>query len=61
MAARVEAGAVVTIVYELRSAEAEAKMVALRAWCAEAEASGIRQLEEFSQRLKGYSMAPARA
>ena len=48
-------------IYELRSAEAEAKMVALRAWCAEAEASGIRQLEEFSQRLKGYSMAPARA
>lgn len=48
-------------IYELRSAEAEAKMVALRAWCAEAEASGIRQLEEFSQRLKGYSMVPARA
>lgn len=48
-------------IYELRSAEAEAKMLALRAWCAEAEASGIRQLEEFSQRLKGYSMVPARA
>ena len=48
-------------IYELRSAEAEAKMVALRAWCAEAEASGIRQLEEFSARLKGYAMAPARA
>ncbi len=47
-------------IYELKSAEAEAKMDALRAWCAEAEASGIRQLEEFSARLKGYSMAPAR-
>ena len=34
---------------------------ALRAWCAEAEASGVRQLEEFSARLKGYSMVPARA
>ncbi len=48
-------------IYELKSAEAEAKMEALRAWCAEAEASGIRTLEEFSARLKGYSMVPARA
>lgn len=48
-------------IYEIKSAEAGAKMEALRAWCAEAEASGIRQLEEFSQRLKGYSMVPARA
>ncbi|KFN50601.1 DesA family fatty acid desaturase [Arenimonas composti] len=44
-------------IYELRSAAAEAKLEALRAWCAEAEASGIRALEEFSARLKGYSMA----
>jgi stearoyl-CoA desaturase (delta-9 desaturase) len=35
-------------------------MEALRVWCAEAEASGVRQLEEFSARLKGYSMVPAR-
>ncbi|PZO09843.1 MAG: acyl-CoA desaturase [Lysobacteraceae bacterium] len=48
-------------IYEIKSAAAEAKMDALRAWCAEAEASGIRQLEEFSVRLKGYSMVPARA
>ena len=48
-------------IYEIKSAEAEAKMDALRAWCAEAEASGVRQLEEFSVRLKGYSMVPARA
>ena len=47
-------------IYEIKSAEAEAKMDALRAWCAEAEASGVRQLEEFSARLKGYSMVPAR-
>ncbi len=48
-------------IYEIKSAAAEAKMEALRAWCAEAEASGVRQLEEFSARLKGYSMVPARA
>ena len=48
-------------IYEIKSAAAEAKMEALRAWCAEAEASGVRQLEEFSVRLKGYSMVPARA
>jgi stearoyl-CoA desaturase (delta-9 desaturase) len=48
-------------IYELKSAAAEARMDALRTWCAEAEASGIRQLEEFSARLKGYSMVPARA
>ena len=47
-------------IYEIKSAEAEAKMDALRAWCAEAEASGIRQLEEFSARLKGYALVPVR-
>jgi stearoyl-CoA desaturase (delta-9 desaturase) len=48
-------------IYEIKSAEAEAKMDALRAWCAEAEASGIAALEEFSARLKGYALVPARA
>ena len=48
-------------IYELRSAEAETRLDALRAWCADAEASGIRTLEDFSARLKGYSMMPARA
>jgi stearoyl-CoA desaturase (Delta-9 desaturase) len=48
-------------IYDVRSAEAEAKLDALRAWCAEAETSGIRTLEEFSARLKGYSMVQARA
>lgn len=46
-------------IYELRSAEAEAKLEALRTWCAEAEASGIQALQEFSARLKGYALAPA--
>lgn len=31
----------------------------LQAWCAEAEASGIRVLREFAQRLQGYSAQPA--
>ncbi len=28
-------------------------------WCAEAEASGIRSLEEFAARLRGYALQPA--
>ena len=31
----------------------------LKDWCAEAEASGIRSLEEFSARLRGYMLQPA--
>ena len=31
----------------------------LRQWCAEAEASGIKALEEFSERLRSYQLAPA--
>jgi stearoyl-CoA desaturase (delta-9 desaturase) len=48
-------------IYEIKSAAAEARLDALRAWCAEAEGSGIRALEEFSARLKGYALVPARA
>jgi stearoyl-CoA desaturase (delta-9 desaturase) len=48
-------------IYEIKSAEAEAKLDALRIWCADAEASGVRALEEFSARLKGYALVPARA
>ncbi len=47
-------------IYEIKSADAAAKMEALRAWCHEAEASGIAALEEFSARLKGYALVPAR-
>ena len=47
-------------IYELRSVEMDARMEALRAWCAEAEASGIHALQEFSARLKGYALVPAR-
>ncbi|MCP5140883.1 MAG: fatty acid desaturase [Chromatiales bacterium] len=31
----------------------------LQQWCAEAEASGIRQLQEFAERLRGYRLQPA--
>jgi len=48
-------------IYELKSAEMDGKMDALRAWCADAEASGNRALQEFSARLKGYALVPVRA
>jgi stearoyl-CoA desaturase (delta-9 desaturase) len=47
-------------IYEIKSAEAETKLEALREWCAEAEASGIAALQEFSARLKGYALVPSR-
>jgi stearoyl-CoA desaturase (delta-9 desaturase) len=48
-------------IYEIKSAQAETKLEALRAWCAEAEASGNAALQEFSARLKGYALVPTRA
>ncbi|MBW3550646.1 MAG: fatty acid desaturase [Proteobacteria bacterium] len=44
-----------------RSHDAQAQLARLHAWCADAEASGIRALEEFSVRLKGYALVPARS
>jgi stearoyl-CoA desaturase (delta-9 desaturase) len=32
----------------------------LKEWCVEAESSGIRALEEFSERLRGYMLQPVR-
>ncbi len=32
---------------------------ALQEWCQQAEATGVQALEEFAQRLKGYSLQPA--
>ena len=46
-------------VLEARSQNASDTLHALQAWCHEAEASGIRVLQEFSARLKGYSLQPA--
>lgn len=48
-------------VLEARSHDASERLSQLQAWCQEAEASGIRALQEYSERLKGYSLQPARA
>ncbi len=46
---------------EARSQNAADSLHNLQAWCREAEASGIRALQEFSARLKGYSLQSVRA
>jgi len=48
-------------VYGRTGQGSDAMLEGLRQWCAEAEASGIRALEEFSARLKGYALVPVRA
>jgi stearoyl-CoA desaturase (delta-9 desaturase) len=48
-------------VLEARSNDAAERLRQLQAWCHEAEASGIRVLQEYSARLKGYSLQSARA
>jgi stearoyl-CoA desaturase (delta-9 desaturase) len=37
----------------------EKLLAQLKEWCAEAEASGIKYLEEFAARLRSYQLAPA--
>jgi stearoyl-CoA desaturase (delta-9 desaturase) len=59
--ALVEHRARLAAVLEARGNDAAATLHNLQAWCHEAEASGIRVLQEFSGRLKGYSLQPARA
>ncbi|HZP66270.1 MAG TPA: fatty acid desaturase [Rudaea sp.] len=46
-------------VLERGNGGAEAMLTALQEWCHEAEASGIRALQEFASRLRGYALAPA--
>ena len=46
---------------EARTHNASESLHNLQDWCREAEASGIRALQEYSARLKGYSLQPARA
>lgn len=48
-------------VLEARSANASDALQGLQAWCREAEASGIRALQDYSARLKGYSLQSVRA
>ncbi len=46
-------------IYERAGQSSDAKLEALRQWCHEAEASGIRVLEDFAARLKGYALVPS--
>jgi stearoyl-CoA desaturase (Delta-9 desaturase) len=46
---------------EARTHNAGESLRNLQDWCREAEASGIRALQDYSARLKGYSLQPARA
>src|SRR5688500_6367101 len=46
-------------VLEARGQDAQATLQRLQQWCHEAEASGIRALQEYSARLKGYSLKGA--
>ena len=46
-------------VLEARGHDAQATLQRLQQWCHEAEASGIRALQEYSARLKGYSLQGA--
>ncbi|TDR36266.1 stearoyl-CoA desaturase (delta-9 desaturase) [Tahibacter aquaticus] len=43
----------------MESRNGEAMLEGLKQWCREAEASGIRALQEFAARLKGYSLVGA--
>lgn len=54
--ALVEHRARLSALLEARSHDAAERLKALQAWCAEAEASGIRALQEYSARLKGYAL-----
>jgi stearoyl-CoA desaturase (delta-9 desaturase) len=54
--ALVEHRARLAAVLEARSNSASETLHNLQAWCHEAEASGNRALQEFSARLKGYSL-----
>ncbi len=57
----VEHRARLTALLEARSQNAAESLQNLQAWCREAEASGIRALQEYSARLKGYCLHPVRA
>jgi stearoyl-CoA desaturase (delta-9 desaturase) len=48
-------------VFERTSQGSEATLEALRQWCADAEQSGNAALQQFAQRLKGYSLRTVHA
>lgn len=57
----VEYRARLAAVLEARSQNASDTLHNLQDWCREAEASGIRVLQDYSARLKGYSLQSVRA
>ncbi len=61
MATLVEYRARLAAVLEERSHDASHTLQRLQDWCREAEASGIRALEEFAGRLRGYTLVPVRS
>jgi stearoyl-CoA desaturase (delta-9 desaturase) len=48
-------------VLERGNSGTEAMLASLQDWCREAEATGIRTLQEFAARLRGYALAPTHA
>ncbi len=46
-------------VWERHAASHEVRLQALREWCAEAEASGVAALQEFTHQLRRYALTPA--
>jgi stearoyl-CoA desaturase (delta-9 desaturase) len=59
--ALVQARARLAQVLTARSHDAAERLHQLQAWCHEAEASGIRALQDYAARLKGYSLQATRA
>jgi stearoyl-CoA desaturase (delta-9 desaturase) len=57
LATLVEFRARLALVLEERSLDANATLQRLQVWCAEAEATGIHALQDFSARMKGYAIA----
>ena len=55
--ALVEHRARLSALLEARSHDAAERLRQLQAWCQESEASGIRALQDYSARLKGYALA----
>ena len=44
---------------EARGNDAAERLARLQAWCAEAEASGVRALQDYAARLRGYALVQA--
>ena len=61
LAMLVEYRARLAAVLEERQQDAATTLARLQDWCREAEASGIRALEEFAARLRGYALVPVKA